>query len=352
MKRYLRGLVLLGVSATLWACNTENNATKGGTPSRLSLDPQAMEVNLGATKTVLIKVLDEQGGALTEPVTVSGVGTGITVQGDSGFRPIYNADGELVFNPFNNEFRLLVTGNDLVQTTFDVAAGGFTETASVLVLPETLDGAISNESPVVNDVVTITAPAGFTFSDNTAISFELGDDAEIVSRSPDGTSIDFRPFPGSGGAMTVSDVTPTYAPDFTIPFQNTSTVGLQEGTPFSADSVQNAPVLQAPALGETLTFLDRFLGPVQFWHIQTTEDNTTLEISLDWGDDGDIDAFMRTETNGALPAGSVLNGGATGDHPETITVKLGTAGIYTLRADVYDGNATWYRPSFTRVPTP
>lgn len=350
MMRYLRGMVLLGVSAALWACNTESNAVKGGTPERLFLDPYAMTIDSGATKGVLVRVLDQQGGALTEPITISNVGTGITVTGDSGFRPIYDAEGELVFNPFNNEFRLLVSGDNLSSTTFDVTGGGFTETVSVLVVPETLDGILSDESVVVNDIVTLTAPPQFRFTEDTEISFDLGDDnAEIVSRSADGTTIEFRVFPGSGGAMTISNVNLTYAPDVTIPFQNSTTVGLEAGTPFSSDTIEQAPILQAPALGESLTFLDRVLGVDQYYHIETTAPNTTLEVTFDWGDDGDIDVFFRTEAGGALPPGTVTDGGATGDHPETLAATFALPGVYTIWANIYDGNATWYRPTITRT---
>lgn len=348
MMRYLRGIVLLGVSAALWACNTESSAVEGGTPERLFLDPASMTVNWGATKGVLVKVLDQQGAALTEPVTISNVGAGISVTGDSGFRPIYNENGELVFNQYNNEFRLLVTGTDLVTTTFDVSAGEFTETVSVLVVPATLDAVLSAETVVVNDVVTLTAPENFRFTENTEISFDLGDNAEILSRAADGTSLVFRPFPGSGGTMTISNVNLTYAPDVTIPFDNSTTVGLEEGSPFSSADPLTAPPLAAPALGETLEFLDRFLAADQFWHIVTTDANTRLEISLNWGDDGDIDAYICDAACENFV--TVVDGGATGEHPETITVQFPVAGTYTLYAQVYDGNATWYRPTIVRVP--
>ena len=349
MKRYLRGMVLLGVSATLWACNTESTAVEGGEATRLVVDPAAMFIEQGEVKTVLVRTVDQQGGALDAPVTIGTVGSGITVEADSGFRPIYNAGGELIYNTFNHELRLLVTGNDLASTSFDISAGEFSETITVVVLPPVLAGTLSNANPAINEVITLTAPEGFTFAPTSTISFQIGDnDAEILGVAADGSSIDFRVFPGSAGAITVSDVTPGYHPSLSIPFENENTVSLAAGGLPGSDDPSTGPIINAPAMGESITLIDFPNGEIdQFYRIVTTDPDTRLEISSDWGGSADIDAYLCDAT-----CGSVVAQSAGSDHPEVITTTLATAGTYALDNNVYSGAPTYFYITVTRVPLP
>ena len=348
MKRYLRGMVLLGVSATLWACNTESTAVEGGDATRLVVDPEAMFIEQGEVKTLLVRTVDQQGGALDAPVSIGSVGTGISVVADSGFRPIYNANGELVYNTFNHELRLLVTGEDLASTSFEVSAGEFTETVTVVVLPEVLAGTLSNTNPAINEVVTLTAPEGFTFAPTSEISFQIGDrDAEILSVAGDGSSISFRSFPGSAGPLTVSDVTPGYHPSLSIPFENQETVALAAGGLAGSDDPNTAPIINAPALGETTTTIDFVGGTDQFYRIVTTEPNTRLEIAAGWGGSADVDVVLCDDgCNTALASAGTTN------NPEIMEYTFVTPGTYVLYNFIYSGAPTYYYIEVTGIPIP
>ncbi|HEU4800781.1 MAG TPA: hypothetical protein VFS94_09120 [Gemmatimonadales bacterium] len=348
MMRYLRGTVLLGVSALLWACNTESGPVEGGTPEQLFTDPQSMFIDQGDVKTILVRVLDQQGSALNEPITISNVGAGISVEGDSAFRPIYNANGELVFNNFNNELRLFVTGNSLTSTSFDVSGASFTETVSVIVLPDPLAATLSTDVADVGEPVILTAPAGFTFNPNSEITFAGADEpAQIVSVAADGTTITFLPVPGSNNALlTVSNVTPGYAPALSIPFETPTTVRLTTTTLLSSPDPNTAPTLPVPAaIGDELVYNDINTGTDQFWHFEITEANTTLAIAFDWQGSADMDFWFCDAacTTAGDPGGF---GGASSDHPEEHEITFVTPGIYTLQANNYDGGNAG---SFVRI---
>lgn len=254
MKRYLRGMVLLGVSATLWACNTESSAVEGGDPVRIVANPEAMFINLGETRTALVRLVDQQGGALTAPVTIANVGAGITVTPDSGFRPIYNAAGELVFNNFNNELRLLITANALTSATFDVQAEGLTQTVDVTVLPTSFDGTVTGSPADIAVPVTITAPAGLTFGAGAAVVDAQGNSVAIVNAvSEDGTTLTVYPIPGANGTdVTLRGVIPAYntALEIEVPstldLALTTTVG--PGLP-GTDAYATAPEIVVPSGG-------------------------------------------------------------------------------------------------------
>lgn len=348
MKRYLRGMVLLGVSAALWACNTESSAVEGGDPTRLVVDPEAMFIEQGEVKSVLVRTVDQQGGALDAPVTIGTVGSGISVAADSGFRPIYNAAGELVYNTFNHELRLLVTGNSLASTSFDVSAGGFTETVDVVVLPPELEATFTNLNPAINEIVTLTAPEGFTFSPNSAITFQIGDRAaEILNVAADGSSIDFRVFPGSAGTMTVSNVVPGYHPSLSIPFDLSQTVALAAGGLPGSDDPGTAPIIDAPAVDESVSTIDFVGGADQFYRIVTTQPNTTLEIAVSWGGSADVDVILCDDgCNVALASAGTTN------NPEIIEYTFVNPGTYVLYNLIYSGAPTYYYVQLEGIPTP
>ncbi len=351
MMRYLRGMVLLGVSATLWACNTEPDAIKGGDPVKIVADPDVIFIDQGATKTTLVRLVDAQGGALTAPVTISNVGAGITVTADSGFRPIYNADGELVYNNFNNELRLLITGNSLVAATFDVEAGGFTETVNVTVMPTSIDATVAGSPTDIGAPVTITAPAGLKFGANARVVDAQGNTvAFIVAYNADSTAIDVQPVPGAAGAdFTVEDVRPAYAPALSLTLASTADLDVGAGV-FAgfagATSIATAPELFNPAAGGGIIDIGTDMsGDVtgtgadggRFYKIVIPEDGT-FDISLSW--EGGKDLGVVLYDGAGTPVEYVADSHGTGASasPEEAEEYALAAGTYYLAVVWFDYN--------------
>ena len=335
MNRILRGAVVLAASALFAGCNTEPEELEGGDPARIVANPEKIYVDQGGSNTVLIRLVDQQGTALNSPLTISDVTPGLAITIDSLFRPTFNPDGTLQADTRNTELRLEVAGVALEAGSFTVSGGGLTLEVPVVVLPTAIQGVLSDEAPDVGELVTLTAPASFTFNEDSEIEFDAGLPAQIVS--VDATTITFLPVPGSSGELTVTNVTPTYAPDLSIPFANATTVDLTDVSLLSTEDPLTAPSYAAPAVGGDVFINDLPYADDQFYHIEITEPNTELEISVDWvGATADVDFWLCNAacTNAGTPGGFT---GASSAHPEADTVVFATPGTYTLQINLYSG---------------
>lgn len=349
MKRYLRGMVLLGVSALLWACNSESTATEGGTPERLVLDPESMFINFGETKTVLVRLVDQQGGALTEPITISNVGAGLSVAPDSGFRPIYNANGELVFNKFNNELRLTVTATGLASTSFDVSAGSFTETVDVKVLPsDPAPVTFSSASVQLGETFTVTPGAPFVLLPD----FQLaGDDSDFqtISVAEDGSSATILATRSFDGEVSLENVGLSYLPGLVLNSDADPAAFFVSPVPPSplagTDALATAPTLTLPAPGESITIYDD--GTVygypsdngdggRVYKLVVTE-TTEYTFELSANTNRDLGLYMLTSTGDPDALGDVAdgNGDGAGAFPEEGSIEL-EPGTYYLEVVLFD----------------
>jgi hypothetical protein len=336
MNRILRGAVVLAASALFVSgCNTEPEDTQGGDPTRIVANPEKIFVDQGATNTVLLRLVDQQGTALNSPITISDISPGISIAIDSLFRPTFNAEtGELQADTRNTELRIEVSGVGLEAGSFTVSAGGISTDVPVIVLPLAIEGVLSDEAPDVGEPVTLTAPAGFQFNDDSEITFQTGLPAQIVS--VDATTITFLAVPGSSGTMTITNVTPTYAPDLSLPFPNATTVDLTDVSLLSSEDPNTAPDFNAPPVGGELFINDLPYATDQFYHIVITEPNTELDITVDWVGGDDIDFWLCDAacTNPGTPGGFT---GASASHPEHDTVVFTDPGTYTLQLNIYSG---------------
>jgi hypothetical protein len=359
MKRYLRGMVLLGVSATLWACNTESTAVESGGPVKIIADPQTMFVDQGETKTALIRLVDQQGGALTAPFTISNVGAGITVAADSGFRPIYNADGELVYNSFNNELRLLITGNALTATSFDVEAEGFTQTVDVTVMPTSIEATVAGSPADATVPMTITAPAGLTFGTDAQILDAAGTNvvAYITAYSADSTSITVIPIPGAAGTdITISDVHPAYAPALSLTLPSTAdlelTGAIGAGFP-GATAIATAPEIRVAVGGGIVDIGTDMSGDVtgtgadggRFYKIVVAEDGE-YDVTLSWDSGKDLGVVIYDGAGTPLAYIADAHGTGGSASPETAEALELTAGTYYLAVVWFDYAASFVLPDF------
>lgn len=356
MMRYLRGTVLLGVSAFLWACNAEPEGTEGGTPDKILADPTAVFVDLGATKTVLVRLVDQQGGALSAPITISNIGTGITVVGDSGFRPVYNSAGELVFNTFNSELRLLVTGTGLNAATFDVEAEGITESVAVTVMPTTMEATVTGVPADITVPVTITAPAGLKFGHDARVTDGTNTVAYIVGFNADSTAINVLPVPGADGEdVTFEGVIPAYSPTLSLTLASTAdlSVGAAVGPGFTGvDALATAPELHnIEAGGGILDVGSSFPNDVRYYKM-VLQNDALLDVTLTYDGGKDLGVYLFDEAGVEIAALADAHGddagtfGGAPSSPESGTENEVPAGTYYVGIVLFD-----YGPATQTLPT-
>ena len=178
------------------ACSDDSFENLQGELDRLVAEPSQLFLQVGETKTVEVSGVDEQGNPLTFAFEVTNEGNGaIDVRRDSTFLPIYVDDTTLAVPAEGERFRFIVEGLSYSATSFTVSAGGQTIDIPVQVIPQTtLEAGISNQTPGLAEVVTITAPAGTHFSPTSVVTQPdpTGAQPFIVSIAADGSSVEPR----------------------------------------------------------------------------------------------------------------------------------------------------------------
>ena len=198
-----------------------------------------------------VTAVDDQGNAISSAYEATEVGPGITVRRDSTFLPVFVNDSQLSVAAEAPTMRFVVTADNYGATSFKLGTGETTVTIPVQVIAQNvLAVQASNVTPVLNEVVTLTAPAGVSFSPTTTVTFTgaVAQPADVVVAA-DGKSLTFLPPPNILNAPAVltdvvSDATPgvTFAPSTDVRF-TTPAITVFDGT------VSNL----TPALGEPVT---------------------------------------------------------------------------------------------------
>jgi hypothetical protein len=215
MKRWLRGSVVL-VTAVAWSCSSDpTDSFRNGTDTIVA-SPSSVFLAEGETVPVLVQAIDDQGNPQAVDFQVA-VGQGITVVKDTTFLPTNGA-------PIQGQTRYLVTANTFTGTSFTVTADGKSLEIPVRSLPVAFTGAFSNVAPALGDTVTLTAPAGVTFSDTASITFPgAAGEPVITGISEDHTVLSFLPAPGTDTTGFVSGLDLTFAVGVPVDTLPTST---------------------------------------------------------------------------------------------------------------------------------
>jgi hypothetical protein len=254
MNRLTSSMVpVLGLLLVVAGCNGDPTDSLRGGPSRIDASPSQLFIELDQTKTVDVGAVDDQGNPLTFDYQVTNVGTGITVSRDSSFLPVFVNDSTLGVPSQAPIFRFKVTGTAYGASSFTVSAGGVDQVIPVQVTPVAGLAATFTPSatPALGDTVTITAPAGVTFTQTALLTLPGAPDSlnpRIVDRDPNGTFIRFLAPPNVNAPVTVTEVVSTSAP--TLVLSPATTTLLQ--TPL-IDTVDVTYSTAAPTMGQTVT---------------------------------------------------------------------------------------------------
>jgi hypothetical protein len=317
---------------------------------------------LQTTETITSPVIASVAGSFSNPTpplgqavtftlpaglkTTATPATAVTVQGNAvaPANVVIAADsGSITFVPPPSSDSAL-TLNGIVAAERPEYPMTLTSTTKVTTpVISTIAATFSNAAPAIAQPVTLTAPAGFTFTSaatppapNSNVSFS-GLNAIIQARTA--TSITFIPLPGSTGAATVTGVIPDAAPMFSLTLPTTNTITVPPLVPlrFTEDPA-HAPAFPIPAAGQDTTIFEAgayhgpgdccFEGPTRLYRL-TLDATMTLTGTIDWFEGQDLGLYW-VAADGVTPVGN-FDGDAqgAGGHPETSTVTL-AAGSYFL----------------------
>jgi hypothetical protein len=208
------------------SCGDPTSNLRSG-PDRVTADPSSITLDQGESQDVIIRVLDEQGNELASTVTDVAINPAGLVNAsiDSSFLAGTDTTGTSQI-PEPTRTKLVVVGGSLAAGTITVTASGKQLVIPVRVIPVATEFAatFSNQVPAIGEQVTVTAPAGFTFTDTSVVTFTGV--APAINTAIGGNTLTFLPSPNSSGKATITNIVPSYAPTLSLDFTTVDTIGV------------------------------------------------------------------------------------------------------------------------------
>jgi hypothetical protein len=247
MKHSRFGLILLLSSGGLLSCNGDpTSSIRDNGPNQIIADPKVIYLDKGETTFLTLQLVDQQGGTLPATFEAVSQNANATVELDTTFLATTNG------SHLETGQRFSISGIDYVETSIKVTSGSDTLTVPVSVVPKTTIAAtFSDTVPVLGETVTVTAPAGITFSPTSTVTFAAPalPPAEVAV-APDGLSISFVPPPNLTAApATITDVVSVGSPNLT--FTNATATGIT--TPVVVDLPATIAPSFTPAANQAVT---------------------------------------------------------------------------------------------------
>jgi len=331
------GLLLLLAIAGVAACGGDPTSSLRQGNERIVATPTSLFLQQGASVFVIAELQDEQGNQLVEDLQTEDVGSQITVERDTAFLETTNG------TKLKTRERFIVTGVAPGSAFFTLKNGTDTLAVPVRVVPTALAVTFSNAAPAVNEVVTITAPAGFKFGAGAAVETELGS-GFVESFSADSTAIGVLIPPGSTGPVTLSGLTASFLPGLPLSLPSVDPVTAGTTQIAGTGSTATAPTIPVPGLDSTTNFFDTgaftntdITGDggegAQYYKLVVTEAGN-YHFVTNWTGGSDMDAVVCNDP--ACAAGAFAGSGIT--QPEDGTLSL-TPGTYYYAVVLFAGSA-------------
>jgi hypothetical protein len=340
MKRSMWGITLLVAATGLWSCNGDPTGDlRAG--EKILADPASVFIDEGATEFVTVQLVDGQGNQLATEFEAQNVGAGITVEEDpTSLQTTINTR-------LPTQARFVVSGLTPSVSEFVVNAGGVSDTIPVRVLPTSLATTFSTPAPAQNEIVTLTAPEGFSFADVDAVVVG-GDTGVVVAHAEDGSTVSFVAKPGldtvpSVNAVTVIGASSALYPSvpLTLPSVDSMTVAPVVSVAGSNDPA-TAPTITAPLVGFVTALFDKgtFTGAdvtgalgsgAQYYKIVIPEAGD-YSVSVGWDGTTDLDGYLCPSTDPLNAGGTCTFLGSGSANPEAsiLTLTPGTYGLHVI----------------------
>lgn len=340
MKGLIRGVAGAAMVLGAAACAEDPSIDFGGAPSAVQASPEVMFLASGASKELLVRLVNERNQSTPASFQLANVGAGLTVTYDDKYRPEWTSVSPVLEAPLVKEQQRYTVSANLPtggERTFQLTSGGLAGTVKVYVTPTAI-GLIGAPGGLMEEV-TITAP-GFIFRPNLAINFgELR--AEVLSVAQDGSSAQVR-FPiNQSMAPTINNVAVSFLPTVTI-----ASIANVEVITTASRSVGSNPDASAPTInygGGTVVFRDSWTAPgddllgngggFQWYKLVVTAGGTRT-VSVNWNADaagtaGDYDFYVCDQAIAACPIQRF-----TTARPESGSAVL-PAGTYWIGVSLY-----------------
>jgi hypothetical protein len=246
------------------------------------------------------------------------------------------------------------------------AAGNYTLASTLPVITAAvppITAVFSTTTPNVNDLVTVTAPAGIKFLP-TAQVFFTNDQQTVTSVAADSNSLVFRAhIAGASGAISFGNAALSFLTNvaITVGSTNTATVGATINQIAGTDAIATAPLVVIPNTGNTGGIRDAgpfsainecvnvFFGDNCRVYQFTISSTRTFAVSATWQGTTDMGIYFSNAGATALVGNFNCDshGSGAGGQPEACTQTL-TAGTYLMFVATF---SSFYGPPDNVDPT-
>lgn len=321
------GILIIGA----FACFKDPVGGLQGDPNRVGLSTKFLQQNVGDTNIVSVQVLDQQGNPLQlGTVTLTPVDNNVA---DAAVLP------DTSFNfPGQTLIKIIVFAKNAGTTKIAVSALGVVDTMTIIAYPVAFSGTITPASVAPGGNITITAPAGVTFSATAAATGVTGPLYQFVSRSA--TTLVYKAASeGTGQKLVITGG--ILLGTIPLPALTSSATYTVTAPNEPADNAAaTAPTVAMPAVvGDSTVVYGSISGTdVDDWWTLPIVVGDSVQIRVDWpagsGTDLDIDMLVF-RTNGTT---GVSFAGGTGANPEVARARatLTTGGTWKIEVNMYD----------------
>jgi hypothetical protein len=213
---------------------------------------------------------------------------------------------------------------------------------------------LSTTTPNINQLVTVTAPAGIKFLPNVKVFF--GNDQQVVvSIAADSNSIVMRPHQsGASGTITIGNAALSFLTTvaFNVAATNAMTVGATITSLTGTDALATAPLIVIPDAGKTGGIIDAgpfatgpaacsatLGGPCRIYKYVLTAARS-FSVSATWQGTTDVGVYFATSAGAVITSPAAFLGcdakfEGPGGQPETCTITAQAAGTYYLIVDSF-----------------
>jgi hypothetical protein len=327
MKRLDFRSVVVVLLAAAAGCKGDPTADLRTGVSSVSMNPDLMFIDIGASKAFEVVVRDQQLNPVAAEVTVTSSDAAVfTVEADTS---VPSADGA------HHDFIVNAVGTG--QARVRVSAAGVSDSASITVLPLAFPGAAVG-SPVIGQLfkVAITDPL-FSF-DPAEANIDFGDGilGEVISVSAETLTVRVpQPEGSQPRPVDIQGIAVNYVPGLVVTLPSASL----NVAPVGDRETPGAVIITPPASGgPDLVFHDGFQAGangattfIDYFYQFTLAATDTLTFTLDWEGAADLD-MLNLRTNFTVIGGGAA---ATGANPESYTVIF-PAGTYHLLVESFD----------------
>ncbi len=219
MNAVKRCLALIAATLVVGACSGDPTADEAGANLTIRATPGAVWVRRDLTAAVLLEAIDGTGATQPGTWTAGSLVGPVVATRDTSYLPNYTGTAANA-----QQWIISSTAEGEGSVTFTGTGGSVTIPIRIAPALDAFNVTVSNLTPAIAEVITVTAPAGIRFTAGTTVNFVSGAlntvnnglaAPALQSMSADSTVLNVLPAPGAAGRLEITGVASIGTPTLT-----------------------------------------------------------------------------------------------------------------------------------------